>query len=660
VYAQGAVELHTGGFSFRASECYVDARRSQALLVEPSFDTQIPIVGIADPVPLFVRAERARVVASGLAVFDRAHLSTSRATDALTLDVTRLTVEEYGKIVRGDKAMLGFRTDQFGSQRFTAEDIRLRGERMPLLSWPRASFGGGTDPIQLDAPQVGSRSSLGYFGLFGVHGRLLESEEALVTWNARAGGYSERGPALGFGLDAKTPEFAGRLVTFGVWDYGDEDRSGYDFREGGRGLAELEARWDPTPEWRLDVEANVFSDRGFNREYFEGDERNHKDRETYARLRWMRGGTAATLTWGFHARPFMTETLDQPTVALWSESVPLTSCTSRIPLDLSSAASFGRLAKRFDEDLPDDDYEAWRLDVTERVYAPFDLGDVRVSPFVGVRCTGYYDRTDGGDDVTRGAMEAGIRANLQLHRDFPCYGGPWSLDGLRHVIDLDAGGYARFLGARGEESVPEFDRLEPDEDRTEVFLEARTRLETRRVLEGRRGNATLLDARALLSLWPDRVGPYGQRGTGELLTFVQAEVVPGTAWIRADSTVDLDVPRLEHATGAFLWTPCPDLALSVGLRHVHHEFMAPWFDAWWRWDEKWAIRASAIRDFSNPDTGSFRATLFRISEDHAIEAGLTLRNGGRDVGFVLELHPAVGGVPVDPPFSPHDTIDYRP
>src|SRR5207244_10146637 len=122
--------------------------------------------------------------------------------------------------------------------------------------------------------------------------------------------------------------------------------------------------------------------------------------------------------------------------------------------------------RRFDDLLPDADYEAWRVDLNERIYAPFDLGDVRVSPFVGFHGTGYYDRTDGGPDVTRAAMEAGIRADLQLHRDFDVYGGCWALDGLRHVIDLDAGFFSRFLDDHGAQDVPFFDRLEPDQTRS--------------------------------------------------------------------------------------------------------------------------------------------------------------------------------------------------
>src|SRR4029453_8652580 len=110
-----------------------------------------------------------------------------------------------------------------------------------------------------------------------------------------------------------------------------------------------------------------------------------------------------------------------------------------------------------------DGYESTRADVTERLYAPFNVGDLRVSPFVGARWTRYYERTDGGDDVSRGAMEAGVHGNLQFHRDFGPYGGPWALDGLRHVIDVDGGVYSRFLDVYDPADVPYFDRVDQEE-----------------------------------------------------------------------------------------------------------------------------------------------------------------------------------------------------
>ena len=674
VYASGSVELKTADLVFRASELYFDARKDQALLVEPRYDTRVNVAGPTNPVPLHVRAQRARVVSSGLAVFDDAEASTSRASDALILRLRRLTVEEYAALEKGD--FLGFNppTLETFTQRYTAEEIRVRGERLPLFAWPAATFGGekgfGEYPVVLRTPTVGNRSSLGYWGIFGVGRDQQLSDTQELDWTVRFGGYTRRGPAGGVevalqpkrpkGLDpfAFFPSTYAKLDTFYVHDEGNQDRNDFEFPDQERAFAKFEGRWDPRPEWRLDAEANVFTDRGFNREYFESDERNHKDRETYVRGRWTRGGTAATLMYGFHARDFVTESIREPSLDVWSESVPLTPPTFAIALDLSSQASFARLARRFDEqDELDDDYHAVRLDVVERVYAPFDLGDVRVSPFVGFHGTGYYDRDDGGDDVTRAAMEAGVRVNLQLHRDFAAYGGCWSLDGLRSIIELDAGFYSRFLDDTDADEVPSFDRLEPDENRTEITLEGRTRLETRRTFEGRRGNVTLLDARATVSLWPDEIGPYGKRGIGEVETRVSAEVMPSRAWIRGESIFDLERGIFQHATIGGLYSPQDDFGLAIGLRQQHHEATAPWFDGWWRWSEKWGLRASAIKDITKDSVDSVRLVLVRFSDDHVIRLGVKLRSG-HDFSLVLSLEPAIGGVPTAAPFDPQDEIDF--
>jgi hypothetical protein len=251
----------------------------------------------------------------------------------------------------------------------------------------------------------------------------------------------------------------GRLQTFGLLDFGGKDRNDFVPAHVPRGEVLFENRWDASPTLRVDAEANAFSDRGIHREFFESDDRNHKDRETYGRVRWREGGTAATGTFGVHARDFVTETLGQPELALWSESRPILPAGSPVALDLSSAATASRLVRKFDAAVPDEDYEATRIDVTERLYSPFGIGDVRFSPFVGGRITSYTDRTDGGDDVTRSALETGIRGNLQLSRDWDLFGGRWRLDGLRHVIDIDAGVTASLGNDVDPADLPQFDRV---------------------------------------------------------------------------------------------------------------------------------------------------------------------------------------------------------
>ncbi len=673
VYAEGAVELVTGEKRFRAWALYLDARTNRALLIEPRYETELPVKDLRAPVPIHVRARRARIVAAGTAVFDRAELSTSRATDRIELQVRTLTIEEYGKAASGEPLFLGFRTTAL-SQRFRVEGMVVRGERLPLVYWPEAAFGGEEIgalrefPVRIRRVTAGSRSSLGRYGFLGIGGVFGPERHPWLDVTVDVGGYTKRGPAAG--LDAKWTQptggavpMRGRLQAFYVDDGTGDDRSGQDAPVEDRWIYKLENRLEIAPRLRLDVEANDFSDRGVNREFFESDERNHRDRETYARLRWMRGGAGATLVGKARLRPFVTETTEEPQGAFWSESVPLFPGAAGLPgVDLSTRARAGRLARRFDEALPDEEYEAFRTDVEERLYAPFDVGDVRVSPFAGGRWTGYTDRTDGGPDVSRTALEAGIRGNLQLHRDYAAYGGPLGLDGVRHVIDLDAGVVARFEDSHDPDDVPFFDLIDAEEERTEWTFQVRSRLDTRRALPGgRAGNVTVVDAAVRLSLWDDDVGPYGQRAPGELKATVAAELLPGILFTRGEAVWGFDPSTLDRASVGVSYSPVEWFSVAGGIRHVRDEARAVWFDGYLRWSDKWASRVSAIHDFLEGDRNqTLRVSLLRHSPDHVIEVGVTVRHGGEDVGFYVDFEPAIGGSPLAPPFDPREEIDFGP
>ena len=94
------------------------------------------------------------------------------------------------------------------------------------------------------------------------------------------------------------------------------------------------------------------------------------------------------------------------------------------------------------------------------------------------------------------------------------------------------------------------------------------------------------------------------------------------------------------------------------MRHVHHELLAPWADVWWRWSEKWGLRASIIRDLTHESVDSLRLVLVRHSEDHVIRLGFRVSDSGNDLSFVFDIEPAIGGVPTAPPFDPQDEVDF--
>ena len=256
----------------------------------------------------------------------------------------------------------------------------------------------------------------------------------------------------------RRPRSRGKAEFFGVLEQEDLDRTGFMANEDLRYRALFESR-TRLNDASFDLEFADFSDRGFDIEYFERDALEHKDRESYARLYWKPkrpGMVVGTLTGKWHQRDFVTETTMAPEAALWVLGAPLFTPTHRggLSLDITSHTSAGYLERRFDEALFASDYAAWRLRSDTRLNAALNVGDVRFSGFVGGVADAYRERTDGRPDLTRTALLAGARSNVQYWRTFAAEGGPLELDGLRHVIDIDLEAFGRFLESHDRDDVP--------------------------------------------------------------------------------------------------------------------------------------------------------------------------------------------------------------
>jgi hypothetical protein len=231
------------------------------------------------------------------------------------------------------------------------------------------------------------------------------------------------------------------------------------------------------------------------------------------------------------------------------------------------------------------------------------------------------------------------------------------------VIDLDVGAWGRFGDSVEADEVPFFDRLDEVEDRTQVDVQVRSRLETRRVVtEGKaqRRNATLADVLLRVSLWPEEKGPYLQRGTGEAELRWMAELLPERMWWRGEGVSSLDRPGVLHASTGVAWTPSLDLHVSGGIRYVRDETFGPITEVYWRYAPKWGFRSSLFVDFERSADPRFKLSLYRYSEDHFFEVGATIRDGGDDVSFVFNFLPAIGGIPISEPFDPRSDLDFTP
>jgi hypothetical protein len=688
VYAEGAVEMRFGDLRFRAQQLYIDPHTYKALLVEPRFDGHARGLSTGlDAVPMHVRARRMREISKGFLVFDDAEASTSRADDHLALEVRTLTVQELNAAVDAQGVpraeILGFYADS--SQWYSARTLILHGERLPLMWLPRADFGLSDKTEALATPlknvRAGRKSEVGRFLFVRVGQDVGPGEDPWFQLQEEFGGYLKRGWAGGLGLRWNHTEAGrrvrsvGRVDGWGVVDHRSFDSDGYVAGHEQRGRLTSESRTWIGSDLILDHELNLFSDRGFNNEFFERDDLQHKDRESYVRGRWapsQPGNLVATLDLKGHPRSFVSETVQLPEAGVWVFPTPILVPTRRggLGLDLTTEARAGYLGRRFDDLLPTMDYEAWRFLSDTRLNAGLDVGDVRLSGYVGASGAAYEGRTDGGRDLQRGALLAGARADLQAWRVLPGQGGWFELDGLRHVVDVDVGLDGRFWDSHAPADVPWFDLHDGERARSGATLRVRNRLQTRRhgsdPGQGTPGGAppasdlrTLADLDVGVRTFFDDRGPFGRTSPGDLQVRFYGEPRPGFE-LAGDLDADFDGGIQTSSVSAGLRSYLASRPLSIfgGLRYVRGRSTSVTADASWRFSQRYAVRLREVVDFRDGEDLT-RVLFRRYSDDHIIVFGLSLRNG-HDVGLELSFEPAIGGRTTEGPEAFKDEPDLNP
>lgn len=676
IYAEGAVRITFGALSFSAERLYIEPHSYRALLLEPRFDGRsIGVGAVEQPIEAHVVAERARIVGKGLIVFDGAAVSTSRADDRIWLQLRSLTAEEIQQEVDEEGVpraeIMGFYADS--SQWYSGRQLVLRGERLPLLALPRVDFGYSDKTQAFTSPIrkvfAGNKGELGRFAGFELAFPIGPARDPWFSVHGGPVAYSDRGVGgtLGARWDRASEDgrirSEGEVEAWGVHDNRSFDSDGF--------VAPHDVRWRVVSESRtwlgreliVDHELGAFSDRGVNNEFFERDDLHHKDRESYVRGRWQParpGNLVVTLDTKWHQRDFVTETTQLPEVGVWTTPAPLLVPRRRggLGIDLVTETRAGYLGRTFDEVLPDEDYESWRLHSDTLVSFGGSLDDVRLTAHVGASGSVYANRTDGGDDLARAALLAGIRANVQAWRVFGARGGWMELDGLRHVVDVDAELLGRFFDSATPAEVPYYDLHETERERTALVGRWRNRLQTRRRgAQGRlatpesgapilTGLRTVADLEIGLRWFLDRKGPFGRESSGDCQIRYYGEVKPGLE-VTGEADFDFDGGLQTGSVGAGWRTQLRGrpFSLFAGHRYVKDRSASLTGDASWRFSDRYAILARATVDFDEGED-SLRLLFRRYSDDHIIVFGFNVRNRD-DFGVEFSFEPAIGGGEAD-------------
>lgn len=483
IYLEGDVLLSQGEQVVRAERIYYDLEHSRALILDPVMRMVIK----GRNLPLYVRADEARQLSSAEFSATRARISTSEFyTPHYHIGAERL----YFSVDAAPGDVAGLSPTRAGQYSMTHTTFNVGG--VPLFYWPFAGggFQQGESPIR--SVRIGSDDDFGpsvetswnLFSLLGMS-RPEQFTEAILDLDF----FADRGLGVGVRTEYESDKSYGLFRGYYINDDEDEDNLGR-FRDEridhpNRGRATLRHRFFLPDDWELTVEASYISDANFLEEYFESEFDEDKDQETYLRLKKQRDNWAFTILGQVRILNFLTQTESLPEIAFRLLGEPIG------PLTLYSESRAGILRYRPDErrlfisnenNFGNDvrSGAVLRADTRQELDWPFSFGPVKLVPFVVGRATWWDDSPHSGA-LSRAFGSAGLRGSMYLSKTFGDVKSEfWDLDGLRHVIKIDATGWVAGSDQSSRNLFPFSEDVEGIEDFSGLSVGVRQRWQTHR------------------------------------------------------------------------------------------------------------------------------------------------------------------------------------
>jgi len=298
---------------------------------------------------------------------------------------------------------------------------------------------------------VGSSSKFGMFARsewrpshLGLDAKLLDfllglPPECIKDWKVLLDYYGARGPAVGTELEYEHLTgtdvlHRGDVLAYYVRDSGKEDDTGNRVPRVNRGRLRLRHRVDWDSHWRTDAELYYLSDSGFLREYFEEEFENEKPPETYVFTRYRKDSLWAGGLYKLRINDFLSQVEETPTGELQLVAAPV---GGGAVYDGSLKAGIYDLEVSNELALPDPS-AFFRLHTDHRLSWPFNVGFVRVDPFLRVLGTvatrGLNPGGSFSGSVARLGAGGGVRASADFSRSYDVVSERLRINRLRHVM----------------------------------------------------------------------------------------------------------------------------------------------------------------------------------------------------------------------------------
>ncbi len=489
-YLEGDIRMAQGPHAIRSSRLYYNFADERAVILDAVAGTIIESRGV----PIYLRADEIRQLSANRFVAQKATLTTSEFhTPHYHVGAERV------ELTTESSRLADFAEGTVRGGTFDIRHATLNLHGRPVAYWPHIRGELATSETSLRSLRTG------YSGDFGVefetkwHLFNLMGYETPEGYDATLslGFYTDRGPFAGVDVDYTRDRYFGRIRSFAIADYGEdelgrerEDPSGGDLR--GRYL--MRHRHYLEDDWQISLELSYISDRSFLEEFFEKEFDTGKEQETLVYLKKQRDNWAFTALLQYRILDFLTQTERLPDLGLFLIGESLGDAATWFSENRLGFVRYRVGDQTFRDFLRDgrqeDSDSTLRADTRQEIQSPLDLGPWRFVPFAVGRGTFWSDSPDDGS-LARGFGMVGVRGSMYLSRVFEDTSSTLlDINGLRHIIKPQIVAWAGEANHSADDLFPFDPTVEGIDASDGVMLGFRQRFQTKR---GPEDNRRLVD-----------------------------------------------------------------------------------------------------------------------------------------------------------------------
>lgn len=648
LYAEGTVVITEGDRTLRASAVYYDFTHKRGLLLDGEARFHVESRG-GERLPLVIRADELRLLAGNRMQAAGARVTTSPfGRPRYEFRAQRLELIRDRPVSPAP----GAPPDELTNVRFDAEGNAFYVGGFPVLWVP--DLGGDTTSgvvfRYLERLRYSRSNRFGHEGLLQVGDDIPGATrgDPWGHWSLPLYWFSKRGAGVGLDVAYDERTYRGRARTRYQRDRGEDHLFGEPPTRN-RGRISWWHRHRLPEDVQLDLELNVFSDRGYYPTFHENDFKQEKPTENLVYLKKTFFNSQVSGLYSARFNDWMTVREYQPDLRFDLVREPLADILGgTLALDTSARLSHVRL--KTDEALGTDPRSTLRADLDTLLEQPLDAGPFKLTPFAGVRYTWYQRDAVRRTDRNRWGFTFGGALSLQAFRIYEASGGLFDLDGLRHVVKPEL----TFRNTVGVDVPPSelvpFDETESLDNEQVIELRVRNLLQTLRTRsDGLTWVDSFIDLETALEFFPnprDNAGdPWGNLRTDLLVRFSEE------LQMVSDFEYGVGGGGFPVANAALGYTPGRDLQAYTGFRHFEEVFDAVFLQLNWRPEQKWLTTIESAYDFSEDRGLEHRLTLSRISPGWVLQIGFRADPGEDDYGISLSLQPRLLFDPVLDPGS---------